>query len=119
MMYMIMFVSKDFEQATEMLDAWVEAGVKGVTILESAGMQQLSKGGITDDVGIVFTLKSLMRMHEIHHRTLFSAIPDQETLDKVLAASTKKIGGDWTRPDVGVLFAWPLTHALGIEKSGL
>jgi nitrogen regulatory protein P-II 1 len=115
-MYMIMFVSKDVDQASEMLDVWVQAGVSGVTILESAGMQHLEEGGIREDVGIIFSLKSLMRAHEIHHRTLFSAIYDEATLNKVIEASTKHVG-DWARPDVGVLFVWPLTHALGISKS--
>ena len=88
-MFMIMYVSKDVEQAHEMLDVWVKAGVKGVTILESAGMQQLADGGIRADMGIIFSLNKLMKAQEIHHRTLFSAINDQPTLDKVIAASTE------------------------------
>ena len=115
-MFMIMYVSKDVEQASEMLDVWVKAGVRGVTILESAGMQQVAEtGGIRVDVGIMFSLNKLMRAQEIHHRTLFSAISDQETLDKVIAASTTYVE-DWSRPDIGVLFIWPLTHAYGLDK---
>ena len=115
-MFMIMYISKDVEQASEMLDVWVKAGVRGVTILESAGMQQVAEsGGIRVDVGIMFSLNKLMRAQEIHHRTLFSAINDEATLDKVIAASTSYVG-DWSRPDVGVLFAWPLTHAYGLDK---
>lgn len=116
-MFMIMFVSKNIEQASEMLDVWIKAGVKGVTILESAGMQQVGeRSGIRSDMGIVFSLKSLMRAQEIHHRTLFSAINDQETLDQVIKASTDHIG-DWSRPDVGVLFVWPLAQAFGLNKN--
>lgn len=114
-MFMIMFVSKDVEQASEMLDIWVKAGIQGVTILESAGMQQIRESGIRADVGILFSLNALLRAQEIHHRTLFSAIPDQATLDRVIEASTKYVG-DWSRTDVGVLFAWPLTHAYGLDK---
>lgn len=113
-MYMIMFVSKDVEQASEVLDVWVKAGVQGVTILESAGMQQAT-AGIRADVGIVFSLKSLMRAQEIHHRTLFSAIRDEETLNSVLEATNQYVK-DWTRPDVGVLFVWPLVQAFGLDK---
>jgi len=114
-MFMIMYVSKDVEQAHEMLDVWVKAGVKGVTILESAGMQQLAEGGIRADMGIIFSLNKLMKAQEIHHRTLFSAISDQTTLDKVIAASTEYVG-EWSRPDIGVLFVWPLTQAFGLDK---
>lgn len=115
-MFMVMYISKDVDQASEMLDVWVKAGVRGVTILESAGMQQVSEtSGIRADMGIVFSLHKLMRAQEIHHRTLFSAISDEETLNKVVEASTKQVG-DWSRPDVGVLFAWPISHAYGLDK---
>ncbi len=115
-MYMIMFVSKTVEQASEVLDVWVKTGVTGVTILESAGLQQaLGNSGIRADVGIVFSLKSLMRAQEIHHRTLFSAIQDDATLNRVIEATTEYVK-DWSRPDAGVLFVWPLSHAYGLNK---
>lgn len=114
-MFMIMFVSKTVEQASEMLDVWVKTGVSGVTILESAGMSQAVDGGIRADVGIVFSLKSLMRAEEIHHRTLFTAIKDEAMVNKVVEASTQYVQ-DWSRADVGVLFVWPLTQAFGLDK---
>lgn len=114
-MFMIMFVSKTHEQAAELLDVWVKAGVEGVTILESTGMQQLKNQGIRSDVGIIFSLQSLTRAHEVHHRTLFSAVKDETILNHVVEATTRYVG-DWTRPDVGVLFVWPLTQAYGLDK---
>lgn len=116
-MYMIMFVSKDVVQAEEMLDVWVKAGVQGVTILESAGMQQATGRGArsNEQVGLVFSLSKLLQAQEIHHRTLFSAIRDEETLRQVIEAATQYVG-DWTRPDVGVLFVWPLIEAYGLDK---
>lgn len=114
-MYMIMFVSKNPEQASDILNLWVKAGIQGVTILESAGMQQAASRGIRDDIGITFSLSSLLRAQEIHHRTLFSAIKDEETLERVVDVTTEYLG-DWSRPDVGVLFVWPLTHAYGLDK---
>jgi hypothetical protein len=113
---MIMFVSKNPEQASDVLDLWVKTGVKGVTILESAGMQQAAGRNIRDDIGITFSLSSLLRAQEIHHRTLFSAIQDEATLDSVIQATTKYVG-DWSSPDVGVLFVWPLSQAFGLNKS--
>lgn len=115
-MYMIMFVSKNFEQASEVLDVWVKAGVQGVTIVESAGMQQVTQaGGIRADLGIVFSLKSLMRAEEIHHRTFFSAVKDEAMVQRVIQATTDYVK-DWSSPEVGVLFVWPLTQAYGLEK---
>lgn len=115
--FMVMFVSTDEEQANEVLSTWVKAGISGVTILESAGMQQMlqGSGGIRDDVGLVFSLSSLLRSQEVHHRTLISAIRGEETLQRVIDATTEYVG-DWSKPNVGVLFAWPLSHAYGMES---
>jgi nitrogen regulatory protein PII len=110
-----MFVSKNPEQASDILNLWVKAGIQGVTILESAGMQQAAGRGIRDDIGITFSLSSLLRAQEIHHRTLFSAIKDEATLESVVDATTEYLG-DWSRPDVGVLFVWPLAQAYGLDK---
>lgn len=114
-MYMIMFISRNVDQASDMLDVWVKTGVTGVTILESAGMTQFVDG-IREDLGIVFSLKSIMRAQEIHHRTLFSVIKDEDMLNKVIAASGKHVD-DWSRPDVGVLFVTPVLQAFGLEKN--
>ncbi len=114
-MFMIMFVSKNPEQASDILNLWVKAGIQGVTILESAGMQQAAGRGIRDDIGITFSLSSLLRAQEIHHRTLFSAIKDEGTLENVVNVTTEYLG-DWSRPDVGVLFVWPLAQAYGLDK---
>ncbi len=115
-MFMVLYVSKDVEQASEMLDVWVKAGIKGVTILESAGMQSAAAaGGIRGDVGIVFSLRTLLKSQEIHHRTIFSAIKDPETLERVLQASRAYIG-DWSRPDVGILLVLPIVQAFGLDK---
>jgi len=114
-MFIILFVSKDADQASEILDVWIKNGISGVTILESAGLSQAGQG-MRDDVGLMFSLSSLLRRQEIHHRTLFSAVKDQETLDHVIEATTAFVG-DWSRPDVGVLLVWPLTAAYGLEKS--
>lgn len=113
-MFIVMFVSKDADQAADVLDVWIKSGIDGVTILESAGLSQVGRG-FNDDVGIVFSLSSLMRLKEIHHRTLFSAVSDQATVDRIVQATTAYVG-DWTQPDVGVLFVWPLIAAYGLEK---
>lgn len=113
-MFIVLYVSNDVEQADEMLKLWQEAGISGVTILESYGLQQLK--GIMDDVGVLPSLSKLMHARERHHRTIFSAVKDQEMADNIIRVSTEFVE-DWTRPDVGVLLVWPLTQALGLDKN--
>lgn len=114
-MYMIMFISTNVDQAHDVLDIWVKAGASGVTIFESAGMQQVTNQGIRDDVGLIFSLSSMLRAQEIHHRTLISAVKDQQAVDQIVKVTTEYVG-DWSRSDVGVLFVWPLAQAFGLDK---
>ncbi len=116
-MYMILYVASDLQQARGMLDVWVHNGVGGVTILESHGMQQLIKKGLLrDDLGPIPSLRSLFRAQESHHRTIFSVIKDDETLQHILKVSEEYVG-DWGDLDVGVLFVWPVLHAFGLDKN--
>jgi len=114
-MYVVMYVSKDLEQAEQVIELWVKAGITGITILESAGMQQVARRGIRDDVGLVFSLTSLLQAQEVHHRTIFSVVKDEATVSRIVKATTDYVG-DWSRADVGVLFVWPLAQAYGLEK---
>lgn len=114
-MYAVMYVSKNVEQAGKIVEIWVKAGIDGITILESAGMHRNSKRGIRDDVGLVFSLTTMLQSQEIHHRTIFSVVKDEETVERIIKATTDYVG-DWSRLDVGILFVWPLTHVLGLEK---
>lgn len=115
-MFMLMYISKDALGAEEMLDVWVKAGIEGVTIIESAGMQQTINQGLREDFGLFVSMRKLLQSQEIHHRTLFSVVRDETKLKAIIAASEAHVQ-DWSHPDVGVLFAWPITHAYGMDKN--
>lgn len=115
-MFMLMYVSKDIQGAEEMLDVWVKAGIEGVTIIESAGMQQTMKQGFREDFGLFVSMRKLMQNEEIHHRTLFSVVRDEDRLKTIIAAAEAHVG-DWSHPDVGVLFVLPVLQAYGMDKN--
>ncbi len=115
MLYMLMYVSKDITGAEEMLDVWVKAGIEGVTIVESAGMQQAMKQGFREDFGLFVSMRKLLQSQEIHHRTLFSVVRSEDQLKTIMAATEAHVG-DWSHPDVGVLFVLPVAYAYGMDK---
>ncbi len=115
-MYMILYVAADLQQAKDMMNVWVKAGVTGITILESAGMRQfLDKGILRDDFGPMPSMRQLFRAQETHHRTIFSVVKDDEMLQDVIRTSEEFVGS-WSKPDVGVLFVWPVLCAYGLQK---
>lgn len=116
MAHLLVFVLDNPEQCPGVLDAWEKAGVTGVTILESTGMARL-RGIMQDDLPLMPSLRGLLASRELHHRTLFTVIEDEETLERVIAA-TERLIGDFTRHHTGLLFVVPVTHVLGLEKRG-
>lgn len=116
-MYMLLYVANDIQQAKDMLEVWVKAGVRGVTMMEGVGMRQLMEKGELrrDDLGLMPSLRTMLRSQEVPRRSLFSVIDSEEGLQRVTAASTAFVE-DWTRPNVGVLFVWPITQAYGLNK---
>ncbi|MCS7222713.1 MAG: hypothetical protein RML36_09850 [Anaerolineae bacterium] len=114
MAYLVVFVLDSLEQCSAVLDAWEETGVPGVTILESTGLGHL-RGAMRDDLPLIPSLRDLLASRESHHRVLFSVIPDEATVEKVIAA-TEQVIGDFTRHHTGLLFVVPVVRVLGLEK---
>jgi len=51
----------------------------------------------------------------MHHRTLFTVVESEETLEQVIAA-TERVVGDLCGQHTGFLFVVPVTRALGLGK---
>jgi hypothetical protein len=114
MAHLLVFVLDDMQQCPDVLDAWEEAGVMGVTIIESTGLARV-RSTIRDDLPLLPSLRDLLDDRETHHRTLFSVIEDEATLERVIAV-TERIIGDFTRHHTGILFVVPVPRVLGLKK---
>ncbi len=111
---LIMLVLADRDLCEDVVDIWKAAGVPGITILESTGLGR-RQVGIRDDMPLMPSLSDLLASQESHHRTLFSVIEDEATLERVIVA-TKQIIGDFSRHNTGLLFVIPVTQVFGFEK---
>jgi nitrogen regulatory protein PII len=114
MAQLLVFVLDNLEQCPAVLDAWEQAGVAGATILESSGLGRM-RVALRDDMPLLPSLKDLVAGRELHHRTLFSVINDEETLERAIEA-TERIVGDLSNPHTGLLFVLPVSRVLGIVK---
>ena len=70
----VVFVIDDPDRSHEILDAWEDVGVKGITILESTGLGHVRQGGIRDDLPLIPSLGELYKLTETHNRTMFSVV---------------------------------------------
>jgi hypothetical protein len=113
---LIVLVIDDGNKVQEVLQAWMAAGVSGVTLLDSAGLgHEASQHAARSDVSFMPSLESLLRVREERSRTLFSVVPDGFDVDALLAA-TEAILGSLEVPDTGILFTLPVTRAHGLHR---
>lgn len=113
-MHLIVFVLDCIEHCTDLLRAWEEAGALGVTILESTGLGRL-RTAMRDDLPLMPSLREMLASQEMHHRTLFTVVPDEETVQRIIRA-TEQVVGNLEQPNTGFLFTVPVSQALGLRK---
>jgi hypothetical protein len=111
-MYMLIMVLDDPGQLSAVLAAWEDAGVQGVTILESTGLHRVLRRSQTNAAFAGFA--SVFGTGRVGHNTLFAVI---ESLDIAAAvvAHTEKVIGTLDQPDTGIVFALPIAQAWGIN----
>lgn len=117
--YMIFFVLHDISLMEDLLNAWDEVGVGGITILFSTGMARHRNGnGLRDDLPLIPSIEDLMERAQNTNRTFFTIVNGEEMVDRVIAA-TESVTGDLDLPNTGILAAFPVVRARGLHrKSG-
>jgi nitrogen regulatory protein PII len=115
MAYWVVLVLDDPDRTRDVLDAWEAAGVPGVTILDSSGLDRVRRAGIRDDVPLMPSLSDLFRRQEDLHRTLFSVVEDQSQVDAMVQA-TEAVVGKLDRAHTGLLFVVPVGQVYGLPK---
>jgi hypothetical protein len=99
----------------DVLEAWSEVGVRGITILESTGVHRVRSKASRQDAPFMLGFSRLLRTDQVGHYTLFAVVPNMDIIEQLVAA-TERIVGDLSQPNTGVLFATPLVAAWGLPK---
>ena len=114
-MYMLLFVLHDPELLEEVLEAWENAGVGGITILPSTGLSHIrQKPSIRDDLPLMPSLENILNHIEHLNRTIFSIVESEEIVERVVQA-TESITGSLCSPDTGILAVLPLARVYGLK----
>lgn len=106
---MVLMVVDNPDYCTTVLEAWADAGASGITILESTGLMKVRQAGIhRDDIPLLPSLRDLLRGTEERHRTIFSVVDDEATVESVIAA-TERVFAEMQVENSGVLFVLPVS----------
>jgi len=115
---LVVLVVHDPTKADEVGQAWIEAGVTGLTLMDSAGWTTRAEAhGVPDDLPLFPSMRRLMRGDEEASRLLFSVVGDDFELDRLIEAS-ERVLGPLAAPDSGILFVIPVTHTRGLRATG-
>jgi len=113
-MYLLVCVLDNPSHLADLLEEWSEAGVQGITVLDSIGVQRVRERG--GHVGHLFAgFARLLPTDQYNHNTLFAIVPDMDVVHRA-AAATESLVGDLRRPHTGILFALPVAAAWGLPK---
>ncbi len=112
--FMVLLVVDTLEQCDPVMEAWKAAGAPGITILESSGLHRRQRA-LRDDLGLIPSLESLMASQEYTHRTLFTVVPDEALVERLIEA-TQQVLGDLNQPHTGILVVLPVWRVLGMQK---
>jgi nitrogen regulatory protein PII len=114
MYYMVLLIVYNIDACPSVLDAWDAAKVPGITILESTGLGTIRQKGLRDDLPLMPSIADLFRSREHHHRTIFTVVEGESTVDH-LVEITQKIMGDLNDPHNGVMFVLPVSRVVGFH----
>lgn len=112
-MYMVMFVLDDCNLLDALLDAWEAAGVTGVTIVDSTGVQR--RRAKRKRIPVRFPFEQIPSHCLEDHYTLWSIVENMDVVNKCIEA-TENLVGDLTNPNTGILAVWPLAVVRGLPK---
>jgi hypothetical protein len=115
-MFLILYVLHDPTRLNDVLTAWNDTGVSGITILPSTGLKRMQDFiGLREDIPLIPSLEDLVSHEEKLNRTLFTVVKSDEMVDKVLKATEDKIG-DLDLPNTGILAVIPLARVYGLNR---
>jgi len=110
----LVMVLDDPSLLDRVLEAWLEAGVRGITVLDSTGVEGARRRANGKDVKTFLGYSRLPHTDQHSHYTLFTII-DDETVQRVVPAS-EAIVGDLDAPHTGILFTLPVNQVWGLSE---
>jgi len=112
---LVCLVVSDPGKVDAVVHAWLQAGVRGLTMIDSTGLaHHLGGEGVRDDVPPFPSLRRMLIGSERHSRILLSVVPDDLDPD-ILVATAQAVLGKLDDHNTGILFVVPVTRAVGLR----
>ncbi len=109
MRLVIFFLNKE-EHLQEVLEAFIELGINGATILDSVGMGRI----LAHDIPIFAGFRNLLQDSRPGNKTILSVVPSDKT--KAMIKAIEQIVGSLDESGNGLFISLPLDDVKGLPK---
>ncbi|HAP43888.1 MAG: hypothetical protein A2087_02320 [Spirochaetes bacterium GWD1_61_31] len=110
-MKLVVFILNKDEFLEEVLEAYVEAGVTGATLVDSEGMGRF----LAYEVPLFAGFKDFMTGSRPRNKTILSLIRNDGTIETLRKLVDQVVGG-LDNPGVGIMFSLPVDWASGLAR---
>ncbi len=110
-MKLLVFVLNDETHLEAVLEAYIEAGVPGATIIDSEGMGRF----LAYEVPLFADFKDFMKGNKPKNKTILSVIHDDRALERLKPLIEDVVGG-LSIPGAGVMFTVPVDWFAGPSR---
>ncbi len=109
-MKLIVFVLNKEEYLNEVLEAFVELGISGATVIDSVGMGRI----LAHDIPIFAGFRNLLQESRPGNKTILSAVEDEKV--PLILKTLEQILGDLDEPGNGIFLSLPLDSVKGVHQ---
>lgn len=113
-MQLLVLILNKLDCLDSILKEFVESGIKGATILDSVGMARALTQGDNEDIPMFGFLKTVLHESRPFNKTILVVVKDEQVSTGINAI--KRVLGDLTEPDTGIVFTVPIGYVEGIIK---
>ena len=110
-MQLLLFVLNKEEHLEEILEAFLELGISGATIIDSVGMGRI----LAHDIPIFAGFRGLMQDSRAGNKTIISVISEEKI--PLIVKSIEQICGSLDEPGTGILMTFPIGQIYGYSKN--
>lgn len=110
-MKLLVFILNKEEVLDEVLEAYVEAGMPGATILDSEGLGYY----LAYEVPLFAGFKEFMKGNKPYNKTILSVVQDEKAIERLVPILDEVVGG-FDKPGTGVMFMLPVEWGHGFTR---
>lgn len=110
---LVVIVLNKIEYLTEILDGFVEEGLRGATVIDSSGMGHI----LANYIPFFARFADMEEENKKHSKTIFTVVDSAYERNKAVKVVEETIG-DISQPDTAFIFSLPVNFVKGLNSRG-